>query len=215
MSARTPRSGDGVIHVAAMRNDAKRSRVGVAMIATVALALVASGCDKGSKGSPSSSKSAGPASTAATGPAPSAADMPDFAALLGTQADGWNPKVFAKLKEGMTPAEAEKAMPGAGKVDQFGFVDLPTANVKGVAKYRLSFLKGKLAFGEIWFSPKLDHPSFEAAFIKAGIAKWGKHSDKKPTDEMTMWFGPSLHSATLSKIIDLEAKGWQVQVALL
>lgn len=191
------------------------------MAAVLGLALVVAGCESGGKGSPSAAKSAAakpgaaPAQTgAATGPAPTAADMPDFGALLGTAADGWNPKVFSKLKEGMTPAEAEKGLPGAGKVDQFGFADLPATNVKGVAKYRLSFLKGKLAFGEIWFSPKLDHPSFEAAFITAGIAKWGKHSDKKAGEEMTMWFGPDLHSATLSKIIDLHATGWQVQVAL-
>ncbi len=185
------------------------------MVVVVTLALVASGCDKGSKGKPSASSTvAAPAPTGAAGPAPTAADMPDFGALLGTSADGWNPKVFARLKEGMTPAEADKAMPGAGKVDQFGFADIPAGNARGVAKYRLSFLKGKLAFGEIWFSQKLDHPSFEAAFITAGIAKWGKHTDKKPGDAMTMWIASDMHSATLSKIIDLHATGWQVQVAL-
>ena len=65
----------------------------------------------------------------------------DLAKLLGTKADGWSVPPFAKLKEDMTPAEAGKILPGAEKIDEFGFAEIKKSDVKGVALYKLSYLE--------------------------------------------------------------------------
>jgi hypothetical protein len=188
----------------------------------------------GSAGSASSTASAAPPATAtstapaasaaaktalppATVTAPAATPMkgnPDLGALLGTKADGWNPKVFAALKENMTPAQAGKAFKYADAYDPNGIVDIPVGNVKGVQRYRLSYLDGKLKFGEIWFDASLLTPAFRAELAKACTAKWGNPEKSKPGDEDAMWIGPDFNSVTLHKIIDLHAEGWMIQVAL-
>lgn len=145
--------------------------------------------------------------------APGVAEMPDWNALFGTAAEGWNPRIFGRLREDMSPAQAEAVFPGAGKVDQFGFADVPGGTTRGVLKYRLSFQQNKLKFGEIWFKRANDTPQFKAALVQAATAKWGA-SSSKPGEEMQMWIAPDFHSATVSKIIDLEEEGWQIQIAL-
>jgi hypothetical protein len=183
-----------------------KTDAGPAASASAAAALTAS----------ATASAAPPASAAmpkATVTAPPATPMPgnpDLGQLLGTKADGWNPKVFAGLKEGMTPAQAAKVFKYADAYDPNGITDIPVGNVKGVQRYRLSYLDGKLKFVEIWFSATT--PAFRATLEQACTARWGL----KPTKagESSMWIGPDFRSISVSAIIDLTAKGIQITVAL-
>jgi hypothetical protein len=136
---------------------------------------------------------------------------PDLAHLLGTKADGWNPKVFTGLREGMAPAQAGKAFKYADAYDKFGIADIPVGNVKGVQRYRLNYLEGKLKFAEIWFDASLETAAFRDSLVKACKAKWGEPSN--PGEE-PMWIGPEYYTVNVSKIIDLSAKGWSLKIAL-
>ena len=82
-----------------------------------------------------------------------------------------------------------------------------------IAKTKDAAKQNKLKFGEIWFKRVNDTPQFKAALVQAATAKWGA-SSSKPGEEMQMWIAPDFHSATVSKIIDLEEEGWQIQIAL-
>jgi len=196
----------------------------------VGLLLVLLACKALGKDESSSSASAKPAAAAAPAATTSAAgsaddkDKPktvltgpkdakgvDLAKLLGTKADGWTVPPFAKLKEDMTPAEAGKVLPGAEKVDEFGFSEIKKSDVKGVAMYKLSFLDKKLKFATIMFDPALTAEPFWVALashlkdkLNADMTDHGDHHIN--------WVGPQMNLWSLSKGITHE--GYELQIAL-
>jgi hypothetical protein len=203
----------------------------VLLAAVALLATSAAACDLLKKGDAAPDAGAAPSATAAVSVAASAsskpkampasgitpppatplAGTPDFAALLGTKADGWNPKVFGTLKAGMSPADAGKAFKYSNAYDANGIADVPVGNVKGVQRYRFTYLEGKLKFGEIWFSAET--PALRDALVNACKAKWGNPEKGKVGDDV-MWIGPDFNSVTVGKVIDLTAKGYNLTVAL-
>jgi hypothetical protein len=147
--------------------------------------------------------------------APKDAKGVDLAKLLGTKADGWTIPAFAKLKEDMTPAEAGKIIPGAEKIDSYGFSEVKKSDVKGVATYKFSYLdeggKKALKFATIEFDPKLTDEPFWVALAS--------HLKEKLNSEFTdngdhhiNWVGPGMNLWSLSKGITHE--GYELQIAL-
>ena len=139
----------------------------------------------------------------------------DLAKLLGTKADGWTVPPFAKLKEDMTPAEVGKIIPGAEKIDAYGFAEVKKTDVKGVDLYKFSYLdaggKKALKFATIQFDPKLTDEPFWVALVS--------HLKDKLAVEMTdhgghhiNWIGPSMSLWSLSKGITHE--GYELQIAV-
>jgi hypothetical protein len=190
-------------------------------------ALLLSGCGfvPGSDGG--ATTTAKPATTAAPAPPPPAKPAPKPAAgprdakgvsldkVLGTKNDFWILPPFAKLKEGMTPAEAGRVLRGAEKIDKFGFAEIKVTDVKGVASYYLSFLddkgKKKLTFAAIRFDPRLtDEPFWNALadHLKRKLGSDVKDDGKKHL----MWINNALTHITLSKGITHD--GYEVEASL-
>ena len=139
----------------------------------------------------------------------------DLAKLLGTKADGWTVPPFAKLKEDMTPAEVGKIIPGAEKIDTYGFAEVKKTDVKGVDLYKFSYQdaggKKGLKFATIQFDPKLTDEPFWVALVS--------HLKDKLAVDMTdhgghhiNWIGPSMNLWSLSKGITHE--GYELQIAV-
>jgi hypothetical protein len=173
---------------------------------------------KGKEGPASSSSASAPgkpggeAKTNLSGPKD--AKGVDLGKVLGTKADGWAVPAFAKLREDMTPAQVGKIIPGAEKIDEYGFAEVK-ASVRGVASYKLSYQdsggKKGLKFAEIWFDPKLTDEPFWTALVD--------HLQKRLAADMTdhgghhvTWVGPGFTIWSLSKGITHE--GYELQIAV-
>lgn len=203
-------------------------RRGLYLVALVCPLLACKALGNKEEGKPS-----GSASAPATSPTPAAAgadddDKPktnfsgpkdakgvDLAKLLGTKADGWRVPPFAKLKEDMTPDEVGQIVPGAEKIDEYGFAEVKKSGVKGVDSFKFSYLdagaKKGLKFATILFDPTLTDEPFWVAL--AG------HMKDKLGDNMTdhgghhiNWVGPGMNLWSLSKGITHE--GYELQIAV-
>jgi hypothetical protein len=194
----------------------------------LAIALPAAGCsspstdkassdksaDKESKGSadkdtkPASKSSSTAAASGDTKPAKAAAPSPDekvdLAAILGTKKDGWSPKVISGLKRGMKPEEAAKVFPGADKVSEFGFVEIPIEGHPGLEEIRLYFKKNdgvpnELQSVKLGFHPAYKTDAFWDELSKACIERYGKADDKELEKRLITWVGPKSGMAQLTK----------------
>ena len=150
-------------------------------------------------------------------PAPTAG-APDLAAIFGTQADGFTPRVFAKLKEDMSPEEAGKIIAGSDKVNEFGFAEIKTGVPAGVKQLTLNFQDKKLKFAEILFPKSVSNDAFWdklVAHLKAKLAPV-EMKELEPGQKNMMWIGPGFHSITLRPKISMDDDdGYEVSYAVI
>ena len=139
----------------------------------------------------------------------------DLDAILGTQSDGFSPRVFAKLKADMSPAEAAAIMPGADVVDEFGFCEIKPTNTPGVHHYKLSYQENKLTFASIIFDESLNTDAFWdklVAQLKTKLAPV-EMKELEPGKKSLMWIAPCFDSITLAEgIVD---PGYTLQYSVL
>lgn len=150
-------------------------------------------------------------------PAPTAG-APDLTALFGTQSDGFAPRIFAKLKEDMSPEEAAKIIPGADKLNDFGFAEIKTGLPAGVRHMTLNFQERKLKFAEIVFPKSISDDAFWnklVAHLKTKLAPV-EMKELEPGKKRMMWIGPGFHSITLGEKISMDdADGYEVNYAVI
>jgi len=164
--------------------------------------------------SPASSSAASPATAtapaetvAADSPPPVAAPkpvvdltpptgLPDLRPLLGDDA-AWAPAVFAGIHAGMVPADAEKVIAGAGKVDKYGFSEVRVKGVAGVDSYRFYFQDGKIDTATIRFKRSMRGDDFYAYLVKVAANKYGETKPEQVTKKLITWMDSSYRSAQL------------------
>lgn len=147
----------------------------------------------------------------------------DLAAIIGTEDDGWLPKVVTsyKFQKGMSPEEVGKIMPGADKISKFGFSEVPAKDVPGVDKYKFSFLKDKkdpdekrtLYSVSLLFDPaiKKDLPYKKVALAFA--EKYGEVEPEKIEKEIVTWVGPNFATAQLTNSIN-KFEGYEFKIVV-
>jgi hypothetical protein len=143
---------------------------------------------------------------------------PDLASLLGTNADGFAPLVFAKLKEGMSPAEAAKLFPGGDVVDEYGFAEIKSGVPAGVALFELSYQESKLTFASIVFTKAISDDAFWAKLVAHLQKKLlpVEMKELEPGKKSVMWIGPGFHSITLGPKISFDdAFGYELKYAVM
>ena len=148
----------------------------------------------------------GTLATARAAPVP--LDGTQWAKVFGTSAAGWNPTVIGALRDGMTPAEAAKVMPGADKVSKHGFAKLTVNDAPGVLNMELYFRKAKdggdrtLGSVKLVLDPRVEKDeAVYAALIQVLEAKYGKvkKADSIAEKKVT-WVAKGGRSAQLWKI---------------
>lgn len=158
--------------------------------------------------------------SAQEGAAPSEADL---LKSIGTKKDGWSPVVTKKLKAKMTPEETAKIFPGADKVSEFGFVEVPAEGAPGLAKIKFYFAKDKktnkptnLQSVTLIYDSKLtEAPGFYDALVKVTQAKYGKIKKKEMIEKkLITWVGPRFKIAQLSKFPERGGDVFQLNVSL-
>jgi hypothetical protein len=134
-----------------------------------------------------------------------AADV-DVARILGGKADGWLPPVLAKLRRGMTPAEADKILPGAAKGDSaFHQVSVDgVPGLKSITLYFASSAKGgpasDLHTATLVFDPVLaSDDAFYDKLVDASAAKWGPVKPESKAKKLITFIGPDFVSTQLTK----------------
>ncbi|NJK28419.1 MAG: hypothetical protein HC925_08080 [Coleofasciculaceae cyanobacterium SM2_3_26] len=196
------------------------------------------GCTGGSEpaaDAPEQAESApeAPAEEGATSEAPSAepptteaesgetASEVDLSQIIGTKEEGWLPKVLMdkNLKDGMTPEEAGKLVPGAEEVDDFGFSEVAVEDVPGLQRYKFYFAKddsGKptqLQSVTLIFSPDLNSKIAFKELAEAFAAKYGEIEASELEEEIVTWIGPGFASAQLTKGFN-EFEGYEFDIRL-
>jgi hypothetical protein len=150
-------------------------------------------------------------------PASTDGKLPDLVAIIGTKQDGWAPPAFAKLKGGMTPAEAGKVMAGAENFSEFGFAEIKVTDVPGVVQYELYYAEKEnkareLHSAKIQFDPKLKGAALWDALVKQTQEKYGKVKQEDIDKKILTWVGPGFVTAQLTE--GLMDDGYTLDVSL-
>ncbi len=142
-----------------------------------------------------------------------------FTAILGTQKDGWLPKVLAGkgLKKGLTPDAVGKIIPGAERVSEFGFSKVAVQNIPGLTQYEFYYAKdssGKptqLQAVKLQFDPALN--SAYPDLVKVLSSKYGAVKPEDVEKQMIVWVGPEFVTAQLTKQVT-DFAGYELNVSL-
>jgi hypothetical protein len=140
-----------------------------------------------------------------------------FAAIVGTQQDGWLPKVLAGkgLKKGLTPAETGKIIPGADRVSEFSFSKVTVKDVPGLKRYEFYYAKGgstpQLESVRLTFDPMLNQAYPD--LVKVLSSKYGEAKPEDVKKQIIVWVNPDFLTAQLTKqVTDLGA--YELNVSL-
>jgi hypothetical protein len=121
------------------------------------------------------------------------------------------------LKQGLSPAQAGKIIPGAEKVSEYGFSKISVSNVPGLKRYEFYYgndSSGKLAPLQ---SVKLEFdPAMNKAYpdlVKVLTSKYGDASPEDVKKEMIVWVNSDLLTAQLTKPL-AEFGGYQLNLSL-
>jgi hypothetical protein len=125
-----------------------------------------------------------------------------FAAIIGTQQDGWLPKVLAGkgLKKGLSPAETGKIIPGAEQVTDYGFSKVTVKEVPGLKRYEFYYAKGntpQLESVRLTFDPMLNQAY--PALVKVLSSKYGEAKPEDVKKQIIVWVNPDFLTAQLTK----------------
>lgn len=140
-------------------------------------------------------------------------------AILGTQQEGWLPKVLAGkgLKKGLTPAATGKIIPGAEQVSEFGFSKVAVQNTTALKQYEFYFAKdstGKptqLQAVKLQFDPALNQAYPD--LVKVLSDKYGAVKPEDVQKEIIVWVGPEFVTAQLTKQVT-DFGGYELNVSL-
>ncbi len=142
-----------------------------------------------------------------------------FTAIVGTQQDGWLPRVLAGkgLKKGLTPAAAGKIIPGAEQVSEYGFSKVRVRNISGLKQYEFYYAKDdsgkptKLEAVKLQFDPTLNQAYPD--LVKVLASKYGAVKPEDVKQQTIVWVGPEFVTAQLTKqVTDLGA--YELNVSL-
>ena len=142
-----------------------------------------------------------------------------FTTILGTQQDGWLPKVLTGkgLKKGLTPAATGKIIPGAEQVSEFGFSKVAVQKVPGLKQYEFYYAKdssGKptqLQSVKLQFDPALNQAYPDLVNVLSG--KYGAVQPEDVQKEIIVWVGPEFVTAQLTKQVTAFG-GYELNVSL-
>jgi hypothetical protein len=138
-------------------------------------------------------------------------------AILGTQADGWLPKVIAdkRLKKGLSPDAVGKLFPGAENVSDYGFSKVAAQNVPGLKQYEFYYAKNsgstyQLESIKLHFDPALN-PAYPE-MVKVLSSKYGAVKPEDVEQQTIVWVGPDFVTAQLMKLTDFG--GYELNVSV-
>ncbi len=161
--------------------------------------------------SPASTTASSPTSESPSDSATSSASSDkgeaNLAEMIGTTQDGWIPKVLksANFKEGMTPEEVGKTIPGAEKVSEYGFSEVTVADVPGLQKYEFYFAKDdagkptKLMSIRLHLDPSLNNPESYKKLVDVLVKKYGEAKPEDIEKQLITWVGPEFATIQLTK----------------
>ncbi len=178
--------------------------------------------DTNSTTSPVASPATNPDSQAATTPVSTASDgtpKEQVTAIVGTQKDGWLPKVLANkgLKKGLTPADTGKIISGAEKVSDYGFSKVTVNDIPGLKQYEFYYAKdssGKptqLQAVKLLFDPALNESYPDLVSVLSN--KYGAAKPEDVEKQIIVWVGPSFVTAQLTKQVT-DFGGYELNVSL-
>lgn len=142
-----------------------------------------------------------------------------FMAILGTQQDGWLPKVLAGkgLKQGLTPAETGKIIPGAEQVSDYGFSKVAVNDIPGLKQYEFYYAENnngeptKLQAVKLLFDPALNQAYPD--LVKVLASKYGETKPEDVEAQMIVWVGTGFVTAQLTKQVT-DFGGYELSVSL-
>lgn len=183
------------------------SRLGLAVAGLIGLSIVA--CtptapqQKTSPANPQTSTSSNNPSTNAPTNTPTN-DKEKFLAILGTQKDGWLPKVLIgkNLKQGLSPEATGKIIPGAEKVSDLGFSKVKTQDISGLKNYEFYYTRdntGKFNLKgiKLYFDPSIN-PSYQD-LVTVLVGKYGEVNPEDVKKQILVWLTPEFKMAQLMK----------------
>jgi hypothetical protein len=200
------------------------SRLGLSIVCVAIAALSACkpstqlpNASANTSASPTSTSPATSPSIIATTNLAKGSAVDQFAAIVGTQQDGWLPKVLAGkgLKKGLTPAQTGKIIPGAEQVTDYGFSKVTVKNVPGLKEYQFYYAKGgsalQLEAVRLTFDPMLNQAYPD--LVKVLSSKYGEAKPEDVKKQIIVWVNPDFLTAQLTKqVTDLGA--YELNVSL-
>lgn len=143
----------------------------------------------------------------------------ELTAILGTQADGWLPKVLAQqgLERGLTPAATGKIIPGAEQVSNYGFSKVKVNTIPGLKQYEFYYAQDssgkptKLEAVKLHFDPALN--SAYPDLVKVLSDKYGAVKPEDLKQQTLVWVGPGFVTAQLTKQVT-DFGGYELNVSL-
>ena len=128
-----------------------------------------------------------------------------FTAIVGTQAEGWLPKVLAGkgLKKGLTPAATGKIIAGAEQVSKFGFSKVTVQNIPGLKQYEFYYAQDssskptQLEAVKLHFDPALSQAYPD--LVQVLSSKYGAVKPEDVNEQILVWVGPDFVTAQLTK----------------
>jgi hypothetical protein len=141
-----------------------------------------------------------------------------FLAILGTQENGWLPKVLAGrgLKQGLSPAEVGKIIPGAEQISDLGFSEVKVQDIPGLKEYQFYYAESndgepfQLESIKLRFDPSLNQAYPD--LVKVLTDKYGDASPEDIEKELIVWVGPDFVTAQLMKLTD--ADGYELNISV-
>ncbi len=131
-------------------------------------------------------------------------DKEKFLAILGTQKDGWLPKILIgkNLKKGLSPEDAGKVIPGAEKVSDLGFSKVSTQDISGLKNYEFYYTrdntgKFKLNGIKLYFDPSINQ-SYQD-LVSVLVSKYGEVNPEDVKKQILVWVTPEFKTAQLMK----------------
>jgi hypothetical protein len=142
-----------------------------------------------------------------------------FATIIGTQQDGWLPKVLAGrgLKKGLTPTAVGKIIPGAEQVSEFGFSKVTVHNIPGLKQYEFYYAKdssgnaSQLESVRLQFEPNMS--AFYSDLVEVASNKYGAAKPEDVKQQTIVWVGPDFVTAQLTKPVT-NFDGYELNVSL-
>ncbi|HEY9627906.1 MAG TPA: hypothetical protein V6C84_11440 [Coleofasciculaceae cyanobacterium] len=140
-----------------------------------------------------------------------------FAAILGTQQEGWLPKVLASkgLKKGLTPAATGKIIPGAEQVSEFGFSKVAVQDIPGLKHYEFYYAgngeAAQLESVKLQFDPNLNKAYSD--LVEATTQKYGAAKPEDIEQQTIVWIGSDFVTAQLTKPLT-SFDGYELNISL-
>ncbi|MBI4784559.1 MAG: hypothetical protein HY785_25080 [Oscillatoriophycideae cyanobacterium NC_groundwater_1537_Pr4_S-0.65um_50_18] len=140
-----------------------------------------------------------------------------FVAILGTQQEGWLPKVLAGrgLKKGLTPAATGKIIPGAEQVSEFGFSKVAVQDIPGLKQYEFYYAgngeAAQLESVKLQFDPNMNEDYSD--LVEATTQKYGAAKPEDIEQQAIVWVGSNFVTAQLTKPLT-SFDGYELNISL-